>query len=88
MSWAFFHLLMKKDLVSKIREQTTAVLGADRVNQQQVTYDNYKRFVWARAVLLEALRLHPSVPKVSEEPTCSPDHLSLFPPWAYKDFTY
>ncbi|PLW23395.1 hypothetical protein PCASD_11889 [Puccinia coronata f. sp. avenae] len=62
-SWAFFHLLMKKDLVSKIREQTTAVLGADRVNQQQVTYDNYKRFVWARAVLLEALRLHPSVPK-------------------------
>ncbi|EFP83988.2 uncharacterized protein PGTG_09701 [Puccinia graminis f. sp. tritici CRL 75-36-700-3] len=60
LSWAFFHLLMNKELVSKIRKETIEVLGGD---QESVTYDNYKRFVWPQAVLHETLRLHPSVPK-------------------------
>ncbi|KAI9622281.1 hypothetical protein H4Q26_015319 [Puccinia striiformis f. sp. tritici PST-130] len=61
---AFFHLLMNKDLISKIREETIEVLGDDGVDDQQsVTYENYKQFLWAQAVVLEALRLHPGVPK-------------------------
>ncbi|KAH9450497.1 hypothetical protein MJO29_009815 [Puccinia striiformis f. sp. tritici] len=64
LSWAFFHLLMNKDLISKIREETIEVLGDDGVDDQQsVTYENYKQFLWAQAVVLEALRLHPGVPK-------------------------
>ncbi|KNE93217.1 hypothetical protein PSTG_13393 [Puccinia striiformis f. sp. tritici PST-78] len=60
LSWAFFHLLMNKDLISKIREETIEVLGDDGVDDQQsVTYENYKQFLWAQAVVLEALRLHP-----------------------------
>ncbi|KAI7948156.1 hypothetical protein MJO28_010064 [Puccinia striiformis f. sp. tritici] len=55
---------MNKDLISKIREETIEVLGDDGVDDQQsVTYENYKQFLWAQAVVLEALRLHPGVPK-------------------------
>ncbi|KAI7951154.1 hypothetical protein MJO29_009828 [Puccinia striiformis f. sp. tritici] len=51
-------------LISKIREETIEVLGDDGVDDQQsVTYENYKQFLWAQAVVLEALRLHPGVPK-------------------------
>ncbi|KAH9460795.1 hypothetical protein Pst134EA_017112 [Puccinia striiformis f. sp. tritici] len=46
LSWAFFHLLMNKDLISKIREETIEVLGDDGVDDQQsVTYENYKQFL-------------------------------------------
>ncbi|POW11901.1 hypothetical protein PSTT_04971 [Puccinia striiformis] len=45
-------------------QETIEVLGDDGVDDQQsVTYENYKQFLWAQAVVLEALRLHPGVPK-------------------------
>jgi len=61
LTWAFYHLLMNKDLVAKIREEASAVTGQDR--GAQVTYANNKEFKWAHAVVMEALRLHPSIPK-------------------------
>ncbi|KAH9444170.1 hypothetical protein KEM48_010989 [Puccinia striiformis f. sp. tritici PST-130] len=61
LTWAFYHLLMNKDIVNKIREEASEVTGKDRSGQ--VTYENSKEFKWAHAVILEALRLHPSIPK-------------------------
>ncbi|PLW25603.1 hypothetical protein PCANC_23303 [Puccinia coronata f. sp. avenae] len=61
LSWAFFHLLMNKHLVSKLREEAIAVLNEEPGNC--VTYANHKSFVWSNAVIFETLRLHPSVPK-------------------------
>ncbi|WAQ89999.1 hypothetical protein PtA15_11A691 [Puccinia triticina] len=63
LSWAFFHLLMNKDLISKIREEAIEILGDANEDQERVTYENYKRFIWTNAMILETLRLHPSVPK-------------------------
>ncbi|WAQ82594.1 hypothetical protein PtA15_2A911 [Puccinia triticina] len=60
LSWNFFHLLMNRDFISKIRKEAFEILSE---NQGRVTYANYKRFVWTNATILEALRLHPSVPK-------------------------
>ncbi|MBW0489632.1 hypothetical protein O181_029347 [Austropuccinia psidii MF-1] len=61
LSWGFYHLLLNKDIISKIREEAYQILneGID----ERVTYSNFKRFIWAHAAFLEALRLHPSVPK-------------------------
>ncbi|PLW12359.1 hypothetical protein PCASD_22821, partial [Puccinia coronata f. sp. avenae] len=61
LTWAFYHLLMNADVVAKIREEASAMIGKDRGGQ--VTYENNKEFKWAHAVFLETLRLHPSVPK-------------------------
>ncbi|KAA1099008.1 cytochrome P450-dit2 [Puccinia graminis f. sp. tritici] len=63
LSWAFFHLLMNEDLISKIREEAIEILGDENDGQERVTHENYKRFVWTNAIVLETLRLHPSVPK-------------------------
>ncbi|EFP83989.2 uncharacterized protein PGTG_09702 [Puccinia graminis f. sp. tritici CRL 75-36-700-3] len=63
LSWAFFHVLMNKDLVSKIREEAIEILGDQDSDQDRVTYENYKQFIWSQAVVYEALRLHPSIPK-------------------------
>ncbi|PLW34504.1 hypothetical protein PCASD_09792 [Puccinia coronata f. sp. avenae] len=61
LSWAFYHLLMNQDLVAKIREEASIITSQDRAGQ--VTYGNNKEFKWAHAVILETLRLHPSIPK-------------------------
>jgi len=53
---------MNQDLVAKIREEASAITGKDRAGR--VTYENNKEFKWAHAVIREALRLHPSIPKV------------------------
>jgi len=63
LSWAFFHLLMNKRAIQKIREEATEIFGDEESREERVTYDNYKRFTWTNAVIFEALRLHPSVPK-------------------------
>jgi len=63
LSWAFFHLLMNKHAIHKIREEATEIFGDEESREERVTYDNYKRFTWTNAVIFEALRLHPSVPK-------------------------
>jgi cytochrome P450 len=53
---------VNEDLVAKIREEASIITGKDRAGQ--VTYENNKEFKWAHAVVLETLRLHPSIPKV------------------------
>ncbi|KAI7951134.1 hypothetical protein MJO29_009808 [Puccinia striiformis f. sp. tritici] len=59
LSWSFFHLLMNEDLVLRIREEASGILGEEK----RVTYENYKQFILAYAIVHETLRLHPSVPK-------------------------
>nr|AHK06540.1 putative cytochrome P450 [Puccinia horiana] len=66
LTWTFYHLLMNKDIVAKIREEASAITGKDRAGR--VTYENNKEFKWAHAVILEALRLHPSIPKADKIP--------------------
>ncbi|MBW0526103.1 hypothetical protein O181_065818 [Austropuccinia psidii MF-1] len=61
LSWAFYHLLMNPEIISRIREEANDILSD--APDDQVTYDNYKSFAWSQASILEALRLHPSVPK-------------------------
>lgn len=64
LSWSFFHLLMNEDLVTKVREEAIEILGEDLDHHHPgVTFENYKRFVWTYSVVLETLRLHPSVPR-------------------------
>lgn len=63
LSWAFFHALMNRDLIAKIRAETNEIVGAADEDQERVTYENYKRFTWSYATFLETLRLHPSLPK-------------------------
>ncbi|KAI9622282.1 hypothetical protein H4Q26_015320 [Puccinia striiformis f. sp. tritici PST-130] len=63
MSWALFHLLMNKDLVTRVREEAAKVLGDQQGDRSKVTYANHKQFVVAHAIILETLRLHPSAPK-------------------------
>ncbi|PLW27641.1 hypothetical protein PCANC_19540 [Puccinia coronata f. sp. avenae] len=63
LSWTFFHLLMNPNIISRIRSEASEIVGEGNGHEHCVTYENYKRFTWANAVLLEALRLHPSVPK-------------------------
>lgn len=61
LSWAFFHLIMNPRIIARVREEISTM---DRgAKSGIVTYDNYRQFVWTHAVLCEALRLHPSVPK-------------------------
>lgn len=48
---------MNTELIDRIRGEIDE-LGGD------VTYENYKQYVLTQAVICEALRLHPSVPKV------------------------
>ncbi|OAV86123.1 hypothetical protein PTTG_01734 [Puccinia triticina 1-1 BBBD Race 1] len=63
LSWSFFHLLMNKELVSKIREEANTLLGGEVNDSRHVTYANHRQFVVPYSVILETLRLHPSVPK-------------------------
>ncbi|KAA1080082.1 Cytochrome P450 52A3 [Puccinia graminis f. sp. tritici] len=63
LSWCFFHLLMNKDIITRIREEAAEILGEDSENVGRVTPDNYRLFTCAYASLLEAFRLHPAVPK-------------------------
>ncbi|KNZ52754.1 hypothetical protein VP01_345g3 [Puccinia sorghi] len=63
LSWCFFHLLMNKDITSRIREEAMEILGEDADHQGRVTPENYRQFTTAYAALLEAIRLHPAVPK-------------------------
>ena len=59
---------MNKRAIQKIREEATEIFGDEESREERVTYENYKRFTWTNAVIFEALRLHPSVPKVGPYP--------------------
>ncbi|PLW23076.1 hypothetical protein PCASD_10522 [Puccinia coronata f. sp. avenae] len=63
LSWCFFHLLMNKDVIRKIRQEANQILGAYPFHQGRVTHDNYRQFKSTYSALLETLRLHPPVPK-------------------------
>ncbi|PLW48676.1 hypothetical protein PCANC_15462 [Puccinia coronata f. sp. avenae] len=63
LSWCFFHLLMNKDVICRIREEADQLLGTYPSHQGRVTHDNYKQFTATYSALLETIRLHPPVPK-------------------------
>ncbi|POW23498.1 hypothetical protein PSHT_00059 [Puccinia striiformis] len=63
LSWCFFHLLMNKDLIAKIRQESAELLGKYPAQQGRVTHENYKHFTCTYSALLETIRLHPPVPK-------------------------
>ncbi|KDN47759.1 cytochrome P450 [Tilletiaria anomala UBC 951] len=58
LSWAFLELHKHPDIVKKIREEASRVIG-DRFME----YDDLKRLPYTNAVFYEVLRLYPSVPK-------------------------
>lgn len=60
LSWTFFHLTKRHELLVPIREEIARLIPNDDV---LVDYDSYKQFTNVLAVFYEALRLHPSVPK-------------------------
>ncbi|EGG03077.1 cytochrome P450 monooxygenase [Melampsora larici-populina 98AG31] len=60
LSWTFFHLTKRPELLVPIREEIARLIPNDDV---MVDYDSYKQFTNVLAVFYEALRLHPSVPK-------------------------
>ncbi|KAA1091682.1 hypothetical protein PGTUg99_003031 [Puccinia graminis f. sp. tritici] len=62
LSWTFFHLIRNPDVVAKMRAEIDQLMAS---NDELVDYLNYKQFTYNLAVFYEALRLHPSVPKVS-----------------------
>ncbi|KAG0149237.1 hypothetical protein CROQUDRAFT_689445 [Cronartium quercuum f. sp. fusiforme G11] len=61
LSWTFFHLIKNPELLEPMREEIEGLLPTD---EDLVDYNNYKQFKNVLAVFYEALRLHPSVPKV------------------------
>jgi fatty acid omega-hydroxylase len=62
LSWTFFHLIQNPEVVAKMRVEIEQLTAS---NEELVDYSNYKQFTYNLAVFYEALRLHPSVPKVS-----------------------
>ena len=62
LSWTFFYLIRNPDVVEKMRVEIEQLMAS---NDELVDYSNYKQFTYNLAVFYEALRLHPSVPKVS-----------------------
>ncbi|EGG02942.1 uncharacterized protein MELLADRAFT_109707 [Melampsora larici-populina 98AG31] len=61
LSWAFFHLIMNPGMIDHVQKDISKMdQGA---KSGMITYSNYRQFFWTQAVLCEALRLHPSVPK-------------------------
>ncbi|KAM0749900.1 cytochrome P450 [Meredithblackwellia eburnea MCA 4105] len=66
LSWTFFHLLSHPEMIAKLREEVDGMA--------EITYDNFKSLVYANAIFLEAVRLHPAVPKNGWE-ALGPDHI-------------
>ncbi|KAL8277459.1 hypothetical protein RQP46_010181 [Phenoliferia psychrophenolica] len=66
LSWTFFHLLSRPELIEPIRAEIDSVGTVD--------YDNHKDLVETTAVFHEGLRLHPPVPKNAWQ-AIADDHL-------------
>ena len=58
LSWCFFYLIKNPRSISSLRKEIVEKLGEEKVH-----FDNYKSLHYANAVLHEALRLQPPVPK-------------------------
>ncbi|KAJ3206219.1 hypothetical protein HDU67_008306 [Dinochytrium kinnereticum] len=77
LSWAFWVLSSRPDVVEKIRDEITAVLG-DRLP----AYDEINTLKYTNAVFFETLRLYPSVPgdfKVSVKADVLPGGIAIPP---------
>ncbi|GAA6032203.1 hypothetical protein JCM8097_007123 [Rhodosporidiobolus ruineniae] len=61
LSWCCYHLLKENGV------DDWAHMRAEVDKLGEVTYDSYKDFIYLNAVFLEALRLHPSVPRNGRE---------------------
>ena len=65
LSWTFYELDCRPDVVEKMRNEAESVLGQHfkTTDPDTPSYDAIKEMVYGRAVFTEALRLHPSVSK-------------------------
>lgn len=66
LSWTFLNLHQHPDIVAKIRDEISQVLGDD-VDVFRLQYEQLKDLKYTKAVFNEALRLHPSVPNQAKE---------------------
>jgi len=61
LSWMTYLLAQHPDVQDKIHDEAQAVLG--NLPNSEVTYDHIQRLNYTHAVMMETLRLYPSVPK-------------------------
>lgn len=61
LSWTFYMLALHPNVTQKILEEVKNVLGEDP--NRDICYDGIRQLRYTKAVLLETLRLYPSVPK-------------------------
>ena len=59
LSWAFFELSKRPEIVQKIVEEADQVCGK---NNPDYSYDKICQLRYTHAVVMEVLRLHPSLP--------------------------
>jgi len=90
LQWIMAYIVKRPDMQEAVRREIDAVVGADA---EEVTEEVLGKLEYLNAVVLEALRLHPTVPSVFRQVTES-DHLILdgrpipagtvvvFPPWS------
>lgn len=60
LSWTFYELSKKPQVVDNIIEEVNSVCGLGE--DAEYTYENMGKLTYTHAVVMEALRLHPSVP--------------------------
>ncbi|KAJ3206218.1 hypothetical protein HDU67_008305, partial [Dinochytrium kinnereticum] len=76
LSWAFWLLSSRPEIVAKIREEVQTILGESRLP----TYDEVNSLKYVNAVFYETLRLYPSVPldfKTSVKPDVLPGGIEI-----------
>ena len=61
LSWMTYMLATHQDVQDKLYKESMEVLG--NLNTSEMTYDHTQRLVYTHAVMMETLRLYPSVPK-------------------------
>ena len=72
MSWFIYNVCQKKEVEQKIYEEVKQVLGFDNVEAvtyeevaNHLTYEALSNMNYLHAALTETLRLHPAVPRVT-----------------------
>lgn len=62
LSWTLYEVLQRPEIVQKIRSEVVDIIGASS-DASSLSYDQVRSLRYTKAVFLDALRLHPSVPK-------------------------
>jgi cytochrome P450 len=62
LSFTFYNLALHPYAERKIRDEMRRVLGSDDEKGAAITYENVREMTYLKQVLLETLRLYPSVP--------------------------